>query len=182
MQILKIEVMILDFSALQIVHYPAKVLREPAKPITQINDEVATVARRMLELMHQAPGVGLAAPQIGLSWRLFVANATGEPEDDCVYINPVLSQPGRQTADREEGCLSLPGITGIIRRPQAITITALDIQGRSFTQTADDLWARIWQHENDHLDGRLIIDLMAPIDRLANERLIRDMERVASLK
>lgn len=166
-----------DITQLKIVLYPDPVLRRQADPITVINDEVRQTAKRMLELMHQAPGVGLAAPQVGLSWRLFVANATGDPKDDLVFINPVLSQPSRQTDEREEGCLSLPDITGLIRRPAAITITALDLEGQEFILTSAELPARIWQHETDHLDGVLIVDRMAPMDRLANEKKLRDLER-----
>ena len=84
-----------DPAKLQIVHYPASVLRAKAKAVPAVNDEVKAVALRMLQLMHEAPGVGLAAPQVGLSWRLFVANATGEPQDDLVFINPTLSEPSR---------------------------------------------------------------------------------------
>ncbi len=166
-----------DVAALQIVHYPDPVLRAKAKPIEVINDEVRRVAKRMIELMHQAPGVGLAAPQVGLSWRMFVANATGDPKDDLVFINPVLSSPSRQTHEREEGCLSLPEITGVIRRPMAITITALDLEGQEFVLTSAELPARIWQHETDHLDGVLIVDRMSPMDRLANEKKWRELER-----
>ncbi len=164
---------------LRIVHYPDPVLRRVAQPVEAVTDEVRAVARRMLQLMHEAPGVGLAAPQVGLPWRMFVANPTGEPDDDRVFINPVLSGPSREAASQQEGCLSLPGIQGDITRPTAITITALDLDGRSFTLTSDDLPARVWQHETDHLDGVLIIDKMPPIDRRANRRLLKELETAA---
>jgi peptide deformylase len=127
--------------------------------------------------MHEAPGVGLAAPQVGIPWRLFVANPTGEPADDRAFINPVLSRPSREMHDRDEGCLSLPEITAQIRRPKAITVTATDLDGREFALTSDDLPARIWQHETDHLDGVLIIDRMTPMDRLANARKLKELEK-----
>jgi peptide deformylase len=130
----------------------------------------------MLDLMHEAPGVGLAAPQVGLPIRLFVANATGEEEDDMVFINPVITVDGKATEDMEEGCLSLPGINASIRRPKAVTIEATDINGNRFIASSDDLPARIWQHENDHLDGVLIIDKMSPIDKMANRKAIKEME------
>jgi peptide deformylase len=161
---------------LRIVHYPAAVLRERAREIADIDDEVRAVAARMIELMHEARGVGLAAPQVGLGWRLFVANATGEPGDDRVFINPVLKDPTAQTHPREEGCLSLPGITAEITRPTGITVAALDEHGRPFELTADDLAARVWQHETDHLDGVMILDRMRQIDRMANRRAIRELE------
>jgi len=165
-----------DPAKLAILHYPAAVLRVKAKPVPAVSDEVKAVALRMLDLMHEAPGVGLAAPQVGLSWRMFVANATGEPHDDLVFINPTLSEPSRTTDDYEEGCLSLPEIRALIRRPKAITITALDLAGNRFSLTSDELLARIWQHETDHLDGVLILDRMTPGDRTALRRKIRELE------
>jgi len=161
---------------LKIVRYPDPVLRREALPIDELTDEVRHVARRMIELMHEAEGVGLAAPQVGLSWRMFVANATREPDDDRVFINPVLSDPARETEPRDEGCLSIPGVTVQVRRPRSIAIQATDLEGNRFTLTSDELPARVWQHEYDHLDGVLILDRMTPIDRLANRRAIKELE------
>jgi len=129
--------------------------------------------------MHEARGVGLAAPQVGLPWRLFVANPTGEPGDDRVYINPRLSNPSRETSTHDEGCLSLPNITGEITRPTRITIDALDEQGQPFQLTSDELPARVWQHETDHLDGILILDRMPAIDKVANKQAVIDLEQAA---
>ncbi|MFK7789095.1 MAG: peptide deformylase [Phycisphaeraceae bacterium] len=168
--------MLIDPEQLAIVHYPHDVLRQKAEPITEVNDEVKAVAAKMIDLMHQAPGVGLAAPQVGLAWRMFVANPTGEPDDDRVYINPELSDPTGGKAARDEGCLSLPDITVEVARPSGITIRATGLDGKAFEESADDLLARIWQHENDHLDGVLIIDNMSTMDRMANKRAIRELE------
>ena len=164
---------------LKIVFYPHKTLLEVAKPLPEVTDEVREVALRMIELMHQARGVGLAAPQVGLPWRMFVANPTGDPGDDAVYINPVLSNPSAHTHTRDEGCLSLPNITGEITRPQAITIDALDINGNPIQLTSDELPARIWQHETDHLDGVLILDRMPAIDKVANRQAVQELEQAA---
>jgi len=161
---------------LKIVHYPDSVLRDKAAPIAAVTDEVKAVAAKMIELMHLAPGVGLAAPQVGLSWRLFVANPTGEPEDDQVYINPELVHFGGGYAARDEGCLSLPGITVEMSRPAEVTIRAMNLKGEVFEETADGLLARIWQHEYDHLEGVLIIDKMSAMDRMANRRAIKELE------
>mgnify|MGYP002623045794 CR=1 FL=1 len=169
-------VMPIDPSKLVIVNYPHPVLREKAKPIGKITEEVVAVAIRMLQLMHEAPGVGLAAPQVGLSWRMFVANPTGEAEDDRVFINPTLSDPSRSVEDYEEGCLSLPDIRAIIRRPKAMTVTATDLDGKEFTLTSDELPARVWQHEFDHLEGVLILDRMSLADKVANKRKIKELE------
>jgi len=161
---------------LKIVCYPDPALRRRAEPIVEVTDEVRAVAHRMIELMHEARGVGLAAPQVGLSWRLFVANPTGEADHDRVYINPELIDPARITDRHEEGCLSIPGVTGQIMRPTAIGIEATDLEGGHFTDQSDELLARIWQHEHDHLDGVLILDRMTPIDKKAARRGLEALE------
>lgn len=168
--------MVVCADTLQVVCYPDPVLQKSAVPIGQVTDEIRAVARRMLELMYEFPGVGLAAPQVGLGWRLFVANPTLEPNEDRVFVNPVLSNTSKKMADSEEGCLSLPGITAKIRRPVAITVEALDLDGKSFRLTSDEIAARVWQHEIDHLDGILILDRMSPIDKIANRRAVKELE------
>ena len=165
----------IDIDKLKIVLYPHPVLLEVAKPIQEVNDEVRAVAKKMLELMHDAPGVGLAAPQIGLNWRIFVANSTGIEGEDFVFINPVLSEPSPERDSYEEGCLSLPDITVTIKRPTGMTIEALDIDGNVFSMSSYDMAAKVWQHENDHLDGVLIIDKMGIADKMANRRAIKDL-------
>lgn len=168
-----------DTASLQIVNYPDPVLRRKAAELDAVTDEVREVAARMIELMHEAGGVGLAAPQVGLSWRMFVANDTGEPGNDRVFINPILHNPGRQTEVREEGCLSIPNVTAEVTRPGSITIQAVDEKGQQVLLTAEGLPARIWQHETDHLDGVLIIDRMTPADKMANRRALRELEEGA---
>ncbi|MEM7680618.1 MAG: peptide deformylase [Planctomycetota bacterium] len=163
-------------ATLAIVLYPDPVLRATAEAVDPADSTVQQVARRMVELMHQANGVGLAAPQVGLPWRMFVANPTGEPDDDRVYFNPRLSDPAPETEPADEGCLSLPGVTVLVTRPAAVRIDAVGLDGQPFSETSDGLLARIWQHEYDHLDGRLILDRMTPADRLANRRAIRELE------
>ncbi|MEM9415674.1 MAG: peptide deformylase [Planctomycetota bacterium] len=165
-----------DPASLVIVHYPAQVLREVARPVPEVTDHIRAVAAKMLELMHAAPGVGLAAPQVGLPWRMFVANPTGEAGDDRVYINPEIVSTAGGRAARDEGCLSLPEVTVEVTRPEQATIRALNLDGEAFEDSADDLLARIWQHEYDHLNGALIIDKMSTIDRMANKRALRALE------
>jgi len=166
----------IDVAALQIVHYPHPVLRQKAQTVAAIDDQTRQVAQRMLQLMHEAPGVGLAAPQVGLPWRMFVANPTGEPQDDQIFINPQIQPVGHAACDHEEGCLSLPDIRAEIRRPQTVTIRAQDLDANVFELTSDDLPARIWQHEMDHLDGILIIDRMTPFDRDTVKRQLSELE------
>ena len=164
-----------DVQQLRIVHYPADILRRPAVALPEVTDAVRAVADRMIELMHEARGVGLAAPQVGLGWRMFIANPTGEPGQEQVLINPELVDPTPQTAAQDEGCLSLPGITAEITRPAGITIRALDREGQAVSLTSQDFAARVWQHEYDHLEGTLILDKMTRVDRMANKRALADL-------
>jgi len=181
-----------DSSRLSILFYPHPALRVKAEPVPAVNAEVREVAARMIELMRAAPGIGLAAPQVGLGWRMFVAHvppaedAPGDgehpesTEGPVVYINPVLSDPQGGMGFFEEGCLSLPDIRGQVLRPPTVTITATDIEGNRFTQTGTGLLATCWQHECDHLDGVLIIDRMRQIDRIKSRSAIRRLERAGS--
>jgi peptide deformylase len=128
----------------------------------------------MFHLMRQEQGVGLAAPQLGISLRMFVCNATGEPQDDMVVVNPrFLEMNGAEEA--HEGCLSLPGVTVDVRRAKSVVLDANDIHGHEVRLAAEDLPARIWQHETDHLDGKLILDYMSPSDEIANRRAIKQL-------
>lgn len=183
-----------DPSTLHLRTYPDPVLRKKARPIAKVDEEVRAVAKAMLRIMVEEEGIGLAAPQVGLDWRLFVVDipegegrsATGDAANPPtatkgpqVYINPVLSKPTGGVEPYEEGCLSLPDIRGDVLRPPVVTITALDIEGNEFTQVGAGLLARCWQHEFDHLDGVLIIDKMTAPYRLKNRAAIKDLEREA---
>lgn len=165
-----------DTAKLTIVAHPDPVLRKRAERIERVDDEVRAVAAKMLELMHDAPGVGLAAPQVGLSWRMFVVNPTGEPEDDRVFINPRFIELGRDQDTYDEGCLSLPEVTVTVRRPIRAVIEAQGVDGEVFRLESDAFPARVWQHEFDHLEGVLIIDKMSPSDRIANRAAIKALE------
>jgi len=166
---------------LQIVHFPHPCLRRTADPIAEITDEVRQVAERMIELMHEAEGVGLAAPQIDRPWRMFVTNSRQEGDADRVYINPVLREVGGDWEVREEGCLSLPDIVGDVRRPTTVTIEALDLDGNAFEMTSDDFLARVWQHEFDHLNGTLIIDRFTQVSKLATRKAVKALKKKAPL-
>lgn len=169
--------------------YPAAILRKKAEPIAEITAEVRAFADKMVEIMQAEEGIGLAAPQAGRSWRMFVVDVPPSEDRSAdtdpptasrgvqVYINPVLSKPTGTPVAAEEGCLSLPEIRGDVLRPPVITITAIGLDGKQLTQTAGGLLARCWQHENDHLDGVLIIDKMTQMSRLKNRGAVRDLER-----
>ena len=188
-----------DVMSLHIVHYPAAVLRQRAAPVSEVTPEVRAVAARMVELMHEARGIGLAAPQVGLPWRLFVAHVPPTGPDDepgeeprvlgelpatategpVVYINPRLSGFSRDLVAASEGCLSIPGITGDVRRPSTVTLEALDLEGKPFAVQARGLLARCWQHEFDHLEGVLCIDKFLPPDRRRAAKQLTAMEQAA---
>ena len=135
-----------------------EILRQVAEPVKpeEINDELRAFLDEMFDAMIEANGVGLAGPQAGISKRLFVVIA----DDDVrrVFINPQIISTSAELCDYEEGCLSVPGVYENIQRPAKVTVQALNEKGKPFTLEADGLLARIIQHENDHLDGKLFID------------------------
>ncbi|MCI0365673.1 MAG: peptide deformylase [Phycisphaerales bacterium] len=172
--------MALNAASLSILRYPAPALRARARAIGKIDDEVRSVAARMIELMDEAKGVGLAAPQVGLAWRLFVTHI---PEDDGpkVYINPVLTKFGSTYSTYEEGCLSLPGIHVDVERPESVSLTATDLDGNSVNLSSNGFAARVWQHEFDHLNGVLIIDKLSSEDRLAHRKAMKGLRSAGAL-
>ena len=164
-----------DMDRLAVIAYPDPRLALKSAPIEKIDDSLKRLVDKMFELMFQARGVGLAAPQVGLNIRLFVASPTFEQDDRQVYINPeILSAEGSQ--EDEEGCLSVPGVSCKIKRANVVTIQASDLSGERFEQTGEGLLARIFQHETDHIEGRLILDRMGSVAKLANRRALKDLE------
>jgi peptide deformylase len=164
---------------LKIVIYPHSSLRRKAGPIEETDGAVRAVARKMLQLMHDADGVGLAAPQVDLPWRLFVTNARDADPVDRVYINPQLTMERGELEAMAEGCLSLPGVTVDVRRPPKMTVRATDLEGDEFEVTDDEFLSRVCQHEFDHLNGVLIIDKMSPMDRLATRKTLKELKAQA---
>ena len=159
---------------LGIVKYPAAVLRKPCVPVVTFDAQLSDFVARMTELMLEAPGVGLAAPQVGVSLRLFVFNPTGQPGDHGCCINPVITD-ARKPEESIEGCLSIPGVEVSIRRATTITLRAFAPDGSAFELGAFGLLARIWQHEADHLDGRLIIDNLSEADKIQTRRQLKQL-------
>ena len=148
---------------MQIVHYPHPVLRQKSVEVQRIDDDLRKTIAAMFELMYAARGVGLAANQVGLPFRFFVANFVGDPkekEHEFVFINPTSTNREGSEID-EEGCLSLPGLYADVRRADEVVIEAFDLEGLGYQLTLNELPARIVQHELDHLDGVLFIDRVA---------------------
>ena len=159
-----------------IIHrYPHPVLGRRADPVGKVDDEIRELAAAMIEKMYEADGVGLAAPQVGISRRLFVVDVRrSEEPEPMVFIDPELRLEG-DLEPFEEGCLSIPEVRVTVRRPSIATIVATDLDGERFELTDDDFAARVWQHEFDHLEGVLITDRMSPRDRLAHRRTLKEM-------
>jgi peptide deformylase len=156
--------------------YPEHVLRRRAMPVRRITDEIWQLSEGMLETMYEAPGIGLAAPQVGESLCLITVDVTGEHQDPRVFVNPtIVDRRGEDVM--EEGCLSLPGITANVRRAERISIVAYDLEGRKMELDADGLTARCLQHEIDHLRGVLFVDHLTPADQMAVRSLLKDLER-----
>lgn len=150
-----------------ILHYPDKRLRIPGEHVEKFDDGLRALVADMAETMYAAPGVGLAAPQIGVSKRLFVIDiATGadEPSDLRVFVNPEIVELGELCVSTE-GCLSFPGSSEEVRRGETVKVRAQNEYGEAFELEAEGLLAIAIQHENDHLDGKLLIDRVSLLRR-----------------
>ncbi|MDI6689626.1 MAG: peptide deformylase [Actinomycetota bacterium] len=149
-------------AVLEIRKFGDPVLREKTFPIEKIDQEVKKLAKNLIDTLHNAPGMGLAAPQIGILKRVIVSDLGDGPS---VYINPQIIWRSKETEVQEEGCLSLPGVRILISRPQKIKVKALSPQGKGLELSMEGLQARIIQHEVDHLDGILILDRASKSER-----------------
>lgn len=149
---------------MRILKYPHPTLRHKSKPLRRVDAELRKIVRQMFEEMYSHKGIGLAANQVDLPYRLFIINLTSDPaalDEEKVFINPVIS---RRTgmAEADEGCLSFPEIYAPVKRPAKCVISAYSLTGEELHYEATGLFARAVQHENDHLDGVLFIDRLAP--------------------
>lgn len=150
-------------------------LTEPAKPIETIDDNIRQLADRMINIMIETKGVGLAGPQAGVNLQIFVVSIDGTREHARVYINPEIETAG-QIEENEEGCLSIPGLYTRIRRYSECTVTATDLEGNRFTQSGEGLLARAFQHEYDHLQGKMIKDRMSRVAKIAHRKKLKELE------
>jgi peptide deformylase len=164
---------------LAIITLPDPILRKTSLPLERIDAGVRTLADDMLETMYAAPGVGLAAVQVGVLRRLVVldtAKGEDEPPSPLVMINPQILALGSQLRRHEEGCLSIPDVRIEIERPSCVTVGFLDREGRAQELTAEGLLATAIQHEIDHLNGKLIIDFLS---RLKRDIIVRKFKKQA---
>ena len=160
---------------MEIIKYPHPTLRYRSKSLKRIDPALRETVAEMFQLMYEAQGIGLAANQVDLPYRLFVLNVHEErlKDHEMVFINPVISKP-KDPDEKEEGCLSLPGVYAQVRRPASIHVTALNLAGEPIEGEFGGLLARAIQHETDHLDGILFIDRLAD---LSKKQLQDDLDR-----
>lgn len=162
-----------------ILIHPDPRLKKVASPVADLSDELRVLAKDMLETMHDAPGIGLAAPQIGVLERLIVldcAHKEGEPEP-LVMFNPEVIQSSEDENVYEEGCLSIPDQFAEVTRPAEVKVGWLDSDGNPHEQEFDGLWATCIQHEIDHLNGKLFIDYLKPLKRQMITRKMQKLKR-----
>ena len=160
-------------SQLTILHFPDPRLRTRARPVTAVTAEIQQLAADMLETMYAAPGIGLAATQVGVDQRVIVVDVSEMTNEPRVLINPeILSCSG--TESMQEGCLSLPGVFEEVERAERIRVRALDRDGRPLEFDADGLLAVCIQHEIDHLNGKLFVDYLSELKR---RRIRRKLEK-----
>lgn len=164
---------------LEIITIGHPTLARRALPVENINQEIVELARNMVETMHHAPGIGLAAPQVNVSLRLITVDlSVGENQNDLIImVNPeIIEAEGEQAG--EEGCLSVPGIYEKVVRPSRILLRGNDLDGREIKLEASDLLARVFCHEIDHLDGKLFVDRLSPLKRrLVRSRLKKELDK-----
>jgi len=170
-----------DFFAMAIrpiLIIPDARLRAVCDPIIEVDDEIQTLAKDMLDTMYDAPGIGLAAPQIGVMKRIVVMDVAGEGEapDPLVMINPEITHFGDQMQVTEEGCLSIPELYYEVERPNNVTVTYTNLEGKEVVKEAEGKLAVCIQHELDHLDGVLYIDYLS---RLKRDRVIKKFDKAA---
>lgn len=160
----------------KILYLPDERLRLIAKPVEAFDDNLQALIEDMFDTMYDAKGVGLAAPQIGVSLRLSVIDVIGDKKQQLVIANPeIIASEGE--IEYHEGCLSVPGAYDIVRRAEKVTIRALDRFGEPFEMSADGLLGECFQHEIDHLNGKLFVDLLSPLKRAMARRKLDKYKR-----
>jgi len=165
----------IDIDKCYITHYPTGVLGRRAEPVEEIDDNIRQFVDKMIDIMIENKGVGLAAPQVGVSLRLFIITLDGSRENVKAYVNPTITPIG-ELEGVDEGCLSVPGIYTKIRRYKKCEVTATDLDGNEFTDQGEGLYARAMQHEYDHIEGITIVNRMAQTARIVHRRQLKKLE------
>lgn len=165
---------------LPILIHPDPRLKKVAAPVDDVSDKLRALAGNMLTTMYEAPGIGLAAPQVGIGSRLIVLDC--EKGDDAVprplvMVNPQVVAASDETNTYDEGCLSIPDVYADVTRPEAVTVRWMDLNGAEQEETFDGLWATCVQHEIDHLEGKLFIDYLSGLKRQLITRKMVKLKR-----
>ena len=163
-----------------ILIHPDPRLKTVAQPVTEITDELRALAADMLQTMYDAPGIGLAAPQVGVLQRLIVLDCVKDddtPARPLVMLNPRVLAVSDDTSTYEEGCLSIPEQFAEVERPAEVEVAWLDLDGRERREGFGGLWATCVQHEIDHLEGKLFIDYLKPLKRQMITRKMQKLKR-----
>lgn len=150
---------------LNILEFPDPRLRKVAEPVTVFDDALSKLVEDMFETMYDAPGIGLAATQVDVHKRLIVIDVSEDRSQPLVFINPEVTVLDKDTAEYDEGCLSVPGFYETVVRPQHVRVVARDRDGEEFTMEPEGLLAVCIQHEIDHLDGKLFVDYLSSLKR-----------------
>lgn len=157
----------------QILHYPDPRLRRHAEMVERVDDQIRALIEDLADTMYQAPGIGLAAPQIDVAKRIVVIDISATKSELLALVNPaIISRQGEQTL--EEGCLSVPGIYDTVTRAERIKVSALDRHGKPFELETSGLLATCIQHELDHLEGKLFVDYLS---RFKQQRIRKKMQK-----
>ncbi len=158
--------------------YPDRILRVRCRPLKEVTDQDLAQAQRMLDLMYESDGIGLAGPQVGWDRRIVTLDIEREGKGERIFINPrILHSEGE--VEEEEGCLSVPGIWAPVQRAAKITLAAYTIRGERVEQELEGLPARAWQHEMDHLNGILFLDRLEPTALMTFRQRLRELEEGA---
>ena len=165
----------IDIDKCRITHYPAEVLAKRAEPVGEIDDNIRRLVEKMTDIMFKNKGLGLAAPQAGVSLRLFIISLDASRENLKVFINPTVTPDGELGAI-DEGCLSVPGIYTKIRRYTKCKVTATGLDGEEFTEQAEGLYARALQHEYDHIEGMTIVNRMGQAARIVHRKQLKKLK------
>jgi peptide deformylase len=160
----------------RILRYPDPLLRRKAEPVEKVTPEIRDRALAMFDLMHEENGIGLSATQVGWNSRIIVLNLTGQKEDDLVLVNPVAAELSKSTWVEEEGCLSLPGISGKVERPKEFKVLAASLTGEILAFGAKGMLGRCILHELDHLEGVLLIDRLSQAKKLTIKKKLQQLE------
>lgn len=159
-----------------ILIHPDPRLKKPCDPVAEVTPEISQLAADMLETMYDAPGIGLAAPQVGVMRRVIVMDCIKDgPPEPMVLLNPEVIWASEDLSTYDEGCLSIPDQYAEVKRPATVTVRWMDLDGAEQERQFEGLWATCVQHEIDHLNGKLFIDYLGPLKR---QMITRKMEKL----